>query len=60
MTVELTRTNRLNVTSSLVLPPAPFHSFRAMPHKVLKMMMLAMCNVQLENLYLPIWVSPMV
>ena len=40
--------------------PAPFHSFNAMPQSVLKMMMLAMCKVQLENLYRPIWVSPMV
>ena len=59
MTVELNRTNRLNATGNLVLPPAPFHSFRAIPHKVLKIMMLAMCNVQLENLYRPIWISPM-
>ena len=33
---------------------------RAMPQSVLKMMMLAMCSVQLENLYSPICVSPIV
>ena len=40
--------------------PAPFHSFNPIPQRLLKIMMLAMCSVQLENLYLPIWVSPMV
>jgi hypothetical protein len=33
---------------------------RPMPHRVLKMMMLAMCSVLLEILNLPILVSPMV
>ena len=36
-----------------------FHSFSAMPHSVAKMMMLAMCRVQLEKSYLPILVCPM-
>lgn len=36
------------------------HSFSAMPHNVLKIMMLARWSVQLENLYRPICVSPMV
>ncbi len=38
----------------------PFHSRSARPQSVLKMMMLAMCSVQLENLYAPIWLSPIV
>ena len=37
----------------------PLHSFSAMPHSVLKMMMLAMWSVQLEKPYRPICVSPM-
>jgi hypothetical protein len=55
-----TSTNRLSATSHLVRVPTPFHSFSAIPHSVLKMMMLAMCSVQLENLKAPICVSPMV
>ena len=38
----------------------PRHSFNAIPQMVLKIMMLAMCRVQLENLYCRICVSPMV
>ena len=38
----------------------PFHSWRIQPHMVLKMMMLAMCSVQLAKLNLPIFISPMV
>ncbi len=43
---------------SVAMPPAmsrcafllePFHSWKIQPHIVLKMMMLAMCSVQLEN-----------
>ena len=45
---------------SCVRTLAPRHSCSAMPHRLLKMMMLAMCSVQLENLYAPICVSPMV
>ena len=37
----------------------PFHSFSTMPHRVAKMMMLAMCSVQLAKSYLPIFVCPM-
>ena len=40
--------------------PSPGPTSDAIPHSVLKMMMLAMCSVQLENLKSPIWVSPMV
>ena len=58
--VDPTRTSTLNATSHLVLRPAPFHSFKAIPHSVLKMMMLAMCSVQLENLNRPICDSPIV
>ena len=47
--------------SFLLVPPLlPRHSLRAMPQSELKMMMLAMCSVQLENWYWPIWVSPIV
>ena len=38
----------------------PFHSWKIQPHMVLKMMMLAMCSVQLAKPNLPICVSPMV
>ena len=60
MTVDPIKTSKLRNTSTRVLVPVPFHSFRAMPHSVLKIMMLAMCRVQLEKPYLPICVSPMV
>ena len=45
--------------SRCVRARVPRHSFSAMPHSVLKMMMLAMCSVQLEKPYRPICVSPM-
>jgi hypothetical protein len=35
-------------------------SFLEAGSRLLKMMMLAMCSVQLENLYNSIWLSPMV
>ena len=38
----------------------PFHSWKIQPHMVLKMMMLAMCSVQLAKPNLPICVSPIV
>ena len=60
MTVERMSVARPIPRSVLVKPLDPFHSFRAMPQSELKMMMLAMWMVQLENLYLPICVSPMV
>ena len=44
---------------ALVRRLVPFHSFSARPQRVAKMMMLAMCNVQLEKSYLPILVCPM-
>ena len=59
--VDPTSTASPSVTSPIVRRLEPFHSFSAIPHSVLKMMMLAMCRVQLENLlYFPIWVSPIV
>ena len=42
------------------LAAAPFHSWKYTPQSVLKMMMLAMCSVQLAKLNLPICVSPIV
>ena len=38
----------------------PFHSWKIQPHMVLKIMMLAMCRVQLAKPNLPICVSPIV
>ena len=60
ITVEAMSTSNVRATSRLVWRLVPAHSRSAIPHKVLKIMMLAMCRVQLENLNLPIWVSPMV
>ena len=47
-------------TPPIAVAPAPFHSLKPRPQRVLKIMMLAMCSVQLEKPYFPIWVSPMV
>ena len=38
--------------------PVPFHSWKSIPHRLLKVMMKAMWMVQLEKSYLPIWVVP--
>jgi len=59
ISVDATRTARPTATRRCVRGLVPFHSFRATPHRVLKMMMLAMWSVQLENPYRPICVSPM-
>ena len=40
-------------------PAGALHSRSAIPHSVLKMMMLAMWRVQLENPYRPICADPM-
>ena len=50
MQVEPTRQSSITTTSDLVSAFAPRHSLKKIPHSVLKMMMLAMCSVQLENL----------
>ncbi len=47
--VDATSTARPEAMSRCVFLLVPRHSRSATPHKVLKMMMLAMCIVQLEN-----------
>ena len=39
-------------------PLVPVHSFNPIPHRVLKMIMLAMCRARLENLNFPIGFHP--
>ena len=47
-------------TSVRVRRLAPAHSLSAKPHGVENRMIDAMCSVQLEKPYRPIWLSPIV
>src|SRR5690606_23866781 len=60
MTVDPISTAKVSATRRLVRALVPVHSFRAIPQRVLKIMMLAMWSVQLEKPNRPIWLSPMV
>ena len=56
--VEETSTANPHLIIQWVRRLTPFHSARKRPTTVPKMMMLAMCKVQLEKSYLPIFVVP--